>query len=707
MFNKSKVKNLSPFFLALAIFIFIIYIAIKEKQFEDRHISDLENSARITSRAVWTLYTESSVPYLHQIMEDRHYLELIIRLNDGTNIIDFKQEQLNRFEQFLERFQLVRTVKFQTDIIYNKEKLGEMQISAYNLNFYSYMNTLLIMTLIVIILWFAIQVYHSKNELEMRVNERTRELDESRKRLDVGLSASKSGIWDWYVSEGLVYFDDNYYRIAGYEPQAFPASFKEWEARVHPEDLDKTLNIIEKCFNKQANYFTTDFRFRRADGSWMWILALGKIIEENADGSARRFIGTHTDISDYKKLADELKKSEDRYFSLFNNNHAIMLLIDPESGRIADANPAAIEFYGYTKDELTAKSAHELNTLPAEEVTKLISKACSGNKNIFEFKHVIASGEIIDVEAFAGPIDFKGKSYLFSIVHDITKRKKAEDELNEFNKNLQNRVKEEVDKNRKQEEIIHNQKKLVDIGNMISAISHQWRQPLNALGMYVQDIFEAFSHEELDKKYIENFEKTSMDIINHMSATIDDFRYFYMPDKEASDMRVLEEIYSLLRLTLAQIRNNHITVVLTCECKDDTFTSVNLDKTPECDMGNSTVRGYKGEFKQVVANLIYNSIDAIKTYGADGFIRVSVQSDHKNVTIRIYDNGGGIPDNVADKIFLPYFSTKTASKGTGIGLYMSKMIIEEHMNGRIWFENEGEGVTFVIELPKSKGTPNN
>ena len=401
-----------------------------------------------------------------------------------------------------------------------------------------------------------------------------------------------------------------------------------------------------------------------------------------------------------KKRTDELRNSEKRYKSMFRESHAVMLVIDPASGRLIDANKSAELFYGYSAEKLKKMLIYEININPADIVAADMEKAKSGHANRLYMKHKLASGEVRDVEIYSGPVDFNGNIYLMSIIHDITERRQAEKQIIELNMTLQERVRTEIDKNRKQEEIIHNQKKLADMGNMISAISHQWRQPLNALGFYVQDITDALGAGEADLNYAQKFEEESMNIINHLSTTIDDFRYFFQPDKDATELKTVDEIYSLLRLTLAQLQNSHISVSLICRCKDKEFISENLNEKPECDCNESVVKGYAGEFKQVMANLIYNAIDAIKSAGIkNGRIAVEITSKDQKLIIKVSDNGGGIPEAITGNIFTPYFSTKKDNKGTGIGLYMSKAIIEEHMNGKIRFENIPSGVCFIIELP--------
>ncbi len=135
------------------------------------------------------------------------------------------------------------------------------------------------------------------------------------------------------------------------------------------------------------------------------------------------------DVTARRMAEADLQESQSRYHSLFENNHAVILLIRPGTGRIVDANPAAAEFYGYTRKQLTSMSITEINTLTEEDVFREMRRARSRRQRTFLFRHRLASGEVRDVEVYSGPIEVSGKTLLYSIVHDITARKKAEDEL--------------------------------------------------------------------------------------------------------------------------------------------------------------------------------------------------------------------------------------------------------------------------------------
>ncbi|HVO74444.1 MAG TPA: PAS domain S-box protein, partial [Ignavibacteriaceae bacterium] len=143
------------------------------------------------------------------------------------------------------------------------------------------------------------------------------------------------------------------------------------------------------------------------------------------------------DITRRKNAEQALNESEERYRSLFQNNHSIMLLIDPETGRIMEANPAALNFYGYSHEELTGLCISDINQLPQNNVFREMQLAKTEKGRHFFFKHKLAGGQIKDVEVFSGPISFNGKTFLYSIVHDITERKVAEDNIRKLSAGIE------------------------------------------------------------------------------------------------------------------------------------------------------------------------------------------------------------------------------------------------------------------------------
>jgi len=253
-------------------------------------------------------------------------------------------------------------------------------------------------------------------------------------------------------------------------------------------------------------------------------------------------------------------------------------------------------------------------------------------------------------------------------------------ELELKNEKLEIRVNEEIKKNEYQRELLFQQSKMASMGEMISNIAHQWRQPLNALSGLVVWINMKYKMKQLTEDDMLIFKVKSNTIIQRMSSTIDDFRNFFSPNKAIDTFRVDRAIDEAIKFVEDSFIANRIEII-----KD-------FKTTRE-------IKNYKNELIQVLLNIFNNSKDAIKEKNIkNGLIKISLEENKKNVIIKIQDNGGGIKQDIIDRVFEPYFTTKFKSDGTGIGLYMSKMIIEESMQGKIKLENVKNGVLTKIEL---------
>ena len=281
-------------------------------------------------------------------------------------------------------------------------------------------------------------------------------------------------------------------------------------------------------------------------------------------------------------------------------------------------------------------------------------------------------------------------------------------EYEELTENLERRVEQEVAARRQKEQMLVQQGKLAAMGEMIGAIAHQWRQPLNTLGLCVQNVQDAWRQGELDQKLIEMTTEKAMIQVRHMSRTIDDFRDFFLPDKQMSTFDCMEAAGEVLSLFSAQLASHGIEVELICQTHGRSFARI----ADIISCREKMVDGYKNEFEHVLLNLINNAKDALIEKGRKGgFLsgetgRILFEYSRRDdaVLIRVSDNGGGIPPDILDRIFEPYFTTKGPGQGgTGIGLYMSKIIIEEHMLGRLIAENHEKGAVFTIVLPAAAG----
>lgn len=276
----------------------------------------------------------------------------------------------------------------------------------------------------------------------------------------------------------------------------------------------------------------------------------------------------------------------------------------------------------------------------------------------------------------SGIFDADGKLMeMVFIGQDITQLQANEDTLKE-------QLEQQSQINLEQQQLMFNQAKMAAMGEMIGNIAHQWRQPLNALGLMIQGLEDANLHGALSALYLEDMTQKSMDKITFMSHTIDDFRNFFQPDKKKESFDVVVAIKKTIDIIGTTLENNDIRLIYEGFDENKYF-----------------VEGYRNEFQQVALNLLNNAKDALLANAyAEKSIRIFISLVDDSLYIHFEDNGGGIHESIIERIFEPYYTTKTDGQGTGIGLYMSKMIIEQNMGGQLDVSNHAYGACFTIKL---------
>ena len=276
---------------------------------------------------------------------------------------------------------------------------------------------------------------------------------------------------------------------------------------------------------------------------------------------------------------------------------------------------------------------------------------------------------------------------LEDIVNDKTK------ELQELNENLELKVEIEVEKNREKDKKMIQQSRFAALGEMIGNIAHQWRQPLSAISSTASSIQLQIQLNIAEQKDIENSYAKIKKYVDFLNQTIEDFRDFFKEDKEKVKFNLLDSLKNSLTITEAVYKSYAIKVYKKIETD-------NLD-----------ILGFQSELSQVFLNILNNSKDVlIEKEGKTKILQISIYEEDSNHIIEFLDNGGGIKKDIIDKVFDPYFTTKHQSQGTGIGLYMSKNIIEKHMDGSMQVKNkkfyinneEHFGASFKIKIPKIK-----
>ncbi len=382
-----------------------------------------------------------------------------------------------------------------------------------------------------------------------------------------------------------------------------------------------------------------------------------------------------------RQTEDTLQKSEERYRTLAEAAQDLIFIVD-RNDNIQYLNNYAAEQLGQPTEQIIGKPRNELFPPDMVEPQKYnLEKVFEDGESFYTEGSALLSGREIWLSTSLVPIRSGGKiTAVLGISRDITERKKAQDALMASEKHFRDRVNEEVEKGREKDHLLIQQSKLAAMGEMIGSIAHQWRQPLNTVGLIIQDIKSAYQLGELDHVYLSDSVSKAMGIIRHMSATIDDFRYFYTPEKEPHTFSIAEAVVKAVSVIDASFKNNNIEIDL--------------------DISNDvSAYGFANEYSQVLLNFLNNAKDVfIEKKIPRPRVTVKLFKQDGRSILTVGDNGGGIPADIEDKIFEPYFSTKQNGQGTGIGLYMSKMIIEKSMNGRLTAANTDEGAEFRIEL---------
>jgi len=234
----------------------------------------------------------------------------------------------------------------------------------------------------------------------------------------------------------------------------------------------------------------------------------------------------------------------------------------------------------------------------------------------------------------------------------------------------------------RKDEIMISQSRNAAMGEMLNMIAHQWRQPLNTISMTANNILMEQELECLDDENLVEYINSIVKESSELSEIIDNFRNYFSPTKEKEEIAITTIIEETLGIINSNLKDNNIELII--QNKSD-----------------STIYTHKQELMQVLLNLINNSKDAfISNEKEKRVIIISTKNENENIIIDLCDNAGGINSNIINEIFNPYFTTKNDLNGTGLGLYMCKIVIEKYMNGKLSVENMKDGVCFTIIIPK-------
>jgi PAS domain S-box-containing protein len=382
--------------------------------------------------------------------------------------------------------------------------------------------------------------------------------------------------------------------------------------------------------------------------------------------------GMAHDVTEQKRAEHALRESETLFRRLFEHHAAVKLVLDPETGNIIDANDAAAAFYGWPREQLRQMKIHDINTISPEEIKEAMEKVQAQEKIKFEFRHRRADGSIRDVEVFSSKIEVKGKDLLHSVIHDITERKRAEEEKEKLHKQLQQA------------------QKMESVGRLAGGVAHDFNNMLGIiLGYTEMALLEASPGTRLHNSLqeVRKAADRSADLTRQLLA---------FARKQTIDPKVLDlnaTVEGMLRMLRRLIGED-----------------IDLAWLPGPALW--PVKMDPAQVDQVLANLCVNARDAIAGVGKvtieTGNVRLDeaycaghagfVPGDY--VLLAVSDNGCGMDEETMKNLFDPFFTTKEVGKGTGLGLATVYGIVKQN-NGFINVYSEpGRGTTFKIYLPR-------
>ena len=635
----------------------------------------------------YDLLTKSTYNFKNERLYE-HVPTLLDKKNDDYKYSEYKYKVLEHFDineemdkQFINRTLYNSKYKFAVSIDYDKNiNLNTENIKEQYHSFFITITIYIVLFSLVLIIASLLFANFAKNILDRYNKElqvKTDSLTHWKNRFELAIIASNDGLWDIDFDSDKIYFSNKWLEISGYEEGEI-ISFSNWFNLIHKDDKDEVKQLFDQIFAGKQNDFMCEYRLETKNEGFKWILARGRLFKDKDTGH-KRMLMMSMDIDKNKRLKKELLDIE----LLVEDGKIVLFKLFNDECLSVKYISNAIKNYGYSKKLFENKEMNFLNLIYKEDINIIkvaIKAAISQNLKDFTFvcRAVNAANEIRWISCRALVLkDHSGNVVNFyGYINDITKIKLSEQDLKV-------KVEEELSKNRQKDRILIQQSKLAAMGEMLGNIAHQWRQPLNSVSLFLQFLRDNYKNKDVNELMINKYFDKSFTQIQYMSQTIDDFRNFYKPSKQKEYFNIDSAIKSSLEIIKAQLKVEDIELILEIEDKK--------------------ILGFENELKQSLLNIFNNAQDAIKQKREkekfDAYIKIKTKSLDSCLEIFIENNGGQIDEKTISRIFEPYFTTKFEAQGTGIGLYMTKSIIETNMNGTIEVENIGkDSVSFKIKL---------
>lgn len=513
-------------------------------------------------------------------------------------------------------------------------------------------------------------------QLQMIVKEQKKMIDKLGKHYLSIFEHSKVGIVYINTEGTFIEVNKSFCEMLGFtESELQELTFKDI---TYEKDLEKDLTIHTKSQKDGSDNFTLEKRYVRKDGAIVWADIFVNHIRDKYDKWIYS-IGIVNNITDRKKIQDtilEQTKTMQLYLDLVD----VMIIALNKQGNITLVNRKTCEVLGYGEESILGKNWFKnfVCENDRELAIDLYLQSMNNKADVAEklqYHVVCKDGKrrvILWRQAYVYD-DVKSITGLISSGEDITEILQLEEE------------------NKKSEKALINQSKMASMGEMLRNIAHQWRQPLSTISTAASGVKIQKEMGILNDKEFDNTMDTIVDTTQYLSQTINDFQNFFKMDSNVKEFTCNDLVESIKNLILSSYKLNEIKLVIE---ESETF----------------MFKGLYNEFIQVIINILNNAKDAFENKDLeDRVVILSSILEEGHYILCIKDNAGGIPEDIMNRIFEPYFTTKHQSLGTGIGLYMTKDIIENHLNGTITAYNEEveynnttrTGAVFKLKIPNS------
>jgi len=515
------------------------------------------------------------------------------------------------------------------------------------------------------------------SELQAIIKEQKKMIDKLSKHYLSIFEHSKVGIA--YINPDGTFIDVNkrFQQTLGYtEQELLSLNFKEI---THKDDLQKGLDLYKNSYTDGSDSFTLEKRYIRKDGKIVWADIFVNHIRDK-DGKMIYSIAILNDISKRKKIQDTIL-DQTKTMQLYLDLVDVMIVALNEKGNITLVNRKACEVLGYSEELILGRNwfhnfiCEEYRSQAIDLFLKTINKKAEIVEKL-QYKVLCKDNEervVLWRRAYVYD-DEKNITGLISSGEDVTEKLKLEEE------------------NKKTEEALFNQSKMASMGEMLRNIAHQWRQPLSTISTAASGVKLQKEMGVLEDKEFDISMDAIVDTTQYLSQTINDFQNFFKIDSNIREFSCQDLIENIKNLILSNYKVNNIELVI---IKNEKY----------------MFKGFYNEIIQVIINILNNAKDAFEESELEDravIIDLGYKDDKMNLIIK--DNAGGIPDDIIHRIFEPYFTTKHKSLGTGIGLYMTKDIIEKNLNGTIEVFNDKveyknsirKGAVFKLTIPNVK-----